>query len=73
MNTIEIKLAGLLFKVWYDGETYEVDEVRRYNVYACEGWNVIPEGMMFQVMAYLTPDVLERAGAKPFDTLEIDI
>lgn len=59
MKTIEIKLAGLLFKVWYDAESYEVSEIKRYNPLAVRGdWTSLPKSMEDHIVALLPAEVL---------------
>jgi hypothetical protein len=38
MKTIEIKLAGILFKVDYQEETHMVYEVERHDPHSTSGW-----------------------------------
>ena len=61
MNTIEIKLAGILFKVWYDKHSYEVHDVQRLQptVVAREkSWAPMSEPAERHVKACLTPEVI---------------
>ena len=58
MNTIEIKLAGLLFKVWYDAESYEVHEVKRFSPHEKSGWQALTMGGDEHVRSCLSPEVI---------------
>ena len=64
MKTIEIKLAGLLFKGWYDKHSYEVYEIKRLQPTTVAGgktWAPMSEPAERHVTACLTPEVLIAA------------
>lgn len=63
MKTLEIKLAGLLFKVWYDGETYAIHSLKLYDPGKEDIWGALPPGMDMTVLSFLTPNVIKEREA----------